>query len=132
MNRCILISNMQGPQLISWLSLLHFSKNQGFMEQRLACLLHNLRVHGSNPGQLKTDKNSAILMSPNRTKHCVYGYKNIYILSIDTVFRPIRTHQYGWIFIIFDFCSWLGLNHKFLDFGSNTLTTAPWNPEIDR
>ena len=28
-------------------------------------------------------------MSPNRTKHCVYEYINIY------VFRPIRTHQYG-------------------------------------
>ena len=28
-----------------------------------------------------------------------------------------------------DFCSWRGLNHESLDYGSNTLTTAPSNPD---
>ena len=49
-------------------------------------------------------------------------------IPIDTVFRPIRTHQYGSIHQIW-FCSWRGLNHESLDYESNTLTTAPSNPD---
>ncbi len=54
----------------------------------------------------------------------------MYNISILSVFRPIRTHQYGWIFLsVFDFCSWRGLNNKSVDYGSNTLTTVPSNPD---
>ena len=44
------------------------------------------------------------------------------------MFRPIRTYQYGSIHQIW-FCSWRGLNHESLDYESNTLTTAPSNPD---
>ena len=47
------------------------------------------------------------------------SHQYIYI-SIDTVFRPIRTHQYGSNHQIFDFAV-----DESLDYESNTPTTAP-------
>ena len=48
---------MQGPQLImSWLSSLvpiSLPTHQDLMEQWLACLIHNLRIHGSSPVNCK-------------------------------------------------------------------------------
>ena len=48
---------MQGPQLImSWLSSLvpiSSPNHQGLMEQWSACLIHNLRIHGSSPVKIK-------------------------------------------------------------------------------
>ena len=38
--------------------------------------IHNLRIHGSSPVNCKNQqliKNSDVLMSPFRSKHCVYG-----------------------------------------------------------
>ena len=73
---------MQGPQLImsSLSSLVPISlpNHQGLVEQWLAL---DLRIHGSSPVNCKI-KNlmiRAILMSPNRTKRCVYGY--IYVMK---------------------------------------------------
>ena len=58
------------------------------MEQWLTCLIQNPRIHGSNPANCKNLNlmNLVILMSPNRTKHCVYGYFLLY-----------RRNMYGWV-----------------------------------
>ena len=77
---------------MSWLSSLvpiSLTNHQDLMEQWLACLIHNLRIHGSSPSTAKSNlMNRAILMSPNRTKHCVYGH--IYYKYIHRLLKLIR------------------------------------------
>ena len=82
--------------LLSTLVPISFSNHQGLGGVVAWSRIDNRKVAGSIPA-ISTKPTLmiwAILMSPNRTKHCVYGYIYIYI-PIDTVFRPIRTHQYG-------------------------------------
>ena len=65
------------PGLMSTLFPISFPTHHGLMAQWLACWTCNLRVAGSSPTMQKsTLMYSAILMSPNRAKDCVYGYQN--------------------------------------------------------
>ena len=56
---------MQGPQLImSWLSSLvpiSLPNHQDLMEQWLACLIYNPRIHGSSPSTAKSKSDQYIL-----------------------------------------------------------------------
>ena len=86
----------------SWLSSLvpnYYSIIRVWWHNNLGCLVHNPRIDCSSPPpQLQKLMNWAILMSPNRTKLCVYGYTtNTYIYI-----KIKRTKSKGLKIFLFD------------------------------